>query len=60
MTQKTNSQDITKEISDLESRLQDAKARLAAANGPNGKHDPWPHKQNGVTTPKKINAWVLI
>ena len=51
MNQKTDIQDITKEISDLESRLQDAKARLAAANanGPNGEQISWPHMQNGMT-----------
>lgn len=49
MTQKTNIQEINDEISDLESRLQNAKARLATEAAPNEEEASWLHAPNGVT-----------
>lgn len=63
MTQNNSVKDINDEISDLESRLRDAKIRLAAEASPNNEEASWLHTSNGVydttTPPKAALAWIL-
>lgn len=63
MTQNNTVKDINDEISDLESRLRDAKIRLAAEAPPSYEEASWLHTSNGMcvttTLSKAAPVWML-